>query len=85
MASALEQKIYIEQIKMLYQNFKIIVPGNLFVGLVVLIMAWQTVDKKALLLWYLGLIIILAIRYIDAYQFKLYISQTTSHIDQWEK
>lgn len=85
MASASEQKIYIEQIKMLYQNFKIIVPGNLFVGLVVLIMAWQTVDKKALLLWYLGLIIILAIRYIDAYQFKLYISQTTSHIDQWEK
>lgn len=85
MDSTLTHKIHTEQVKRLYHNFGVIIPGNLFVGLMVVVMAWGKSDRLYLGLWYLLMLAVLSWRYYDSRQFAQRMITETPAPNQWER
>lgn len=84
MDTELNTKIHAEQVKRLYHNFRVIIPGNLFVGLMVVIMAWSAASKPLLALWYVALLAVLGWRYLNARQFAQQESDGFEPVE-WER
>lgn len=85
MDSTLTHNIHSEQVKRLYHNFSVIIPGNLFVGLMVVVMAWGDANRLHLSLWYLLMLAVLAWRYWDSRQFAQRMAAETFAPCVWEQ
>lgn len=85
MQHSLEQRIHLEQVKLLYQNFKVIIPGNVFVGLMVISIVWDLRTQLPLLIWLALMLLVMGGRYLDARCFRQALQQENLDPVQWER
>ncbi|MDQ5768827.1 ATP-binding response regulator [Thiothrix subterranea] len=76
--------LHLEQVKLLYRNLKVAIPGNLFVLVGIMWVAWADAGKLEGLLW-VGVLLLLLWRYVDGVQFQRALQQSALDPRYWEK
>lgn len=76
--------LHLEQVKLLYGNLKVAIPGNLFVLAGIMWVAWSDAGKLQWLLWGVVLLVLLW-RYVDGRQFQRALQQSVLKPSHWEK
>lgn len=69
-SAAHSPSIHLEQVKLLYRNLNVAIPGNLFVLLAIVWAAWEEREASHLLLLVGAMLIVLLLRYMDGRKFQ---------------
>ncbi|WP_020396535.1 ATP-binding response regulator [Thiolinea disciformis] len=84
MPDTLDKVVHLEQLKILYRNLNVNLPGSLFVLSAVLWASWELYGVK--LLWLLAAMLVLsALRLADRHVFQKALAQGRADPDFWEK
>ncbi len=76
--------LHLEQVKLLYRNLKVVIPGNLFVLACIIWVAWSEAGTLQWLLWG-GAMLVILLRYLDGRQFQQAQQKQAIDTDYWEK
>ncbi|MEB4591938.1 hybrid sensor histidine kinase/response regulator [Candidatus Thiothrix sp. Deng01] len=76
--------IHLEQVKLLYRNLNVAIPGNLFVLAGIIWVAWPEAGKLQGWLWGLAALVLL-LRSVDKYRFGLALGRPDINIVCWER
>ncbi len=84
MSTSPQYALHLEQVKLLYRNLKVVIPGNLFVLAGIIWVSWSDVGKLHGLLW-VGAMVVILLRYLDGVQFQRALATTVINPNYWEK
>jgi uncharacterized protein YqgC (DUF456 family) len=59
MSTSPQYALHLEQVKLLYRNLKVVIPGNLFVLAGIIWVSWSDVGKLQGLLWVVAMLVML--------------------------
>ena len=69
MLNNLEHSIYIEQVKLLYSNMRVVISGNIFAAIILLAVFWNMANRLYMGLWIALMAVIWVLRVLDTMQF----------------
>jgi hypothetical protein len=77
--------LHLEQVKLLYRNLNVVIPGNVFVLVCIIWVAWSEAGTLQWVLWG-GAMLLMLLRYLDGRQFqRAQKQQATVDPRYWEK
>lgn len=84
MPNSLDKTVHLEQLKILYRNLRVTLPGSLFVLSGILWASWDLYGAQ--LLWlFAAMVLVSVLRLVDGYAFKIAVQQEKADPTVWEK
>ncbi|OQX13165.1 MAG: hypothetical protein BWK73_12930 [Thiothrix lacustris] len=84
MSTSPQHALHLEQVKLLYRNLKVVIPGNLFVLAGIIWVDWADAGRRQWFLWSLAMLVIVW-RYLDSVQFQRALATAVINPSHWEK